>query len=361
MIRELDIENFQSHKRTALRLAPTLTALVGTSDSGKSAILRAFAWLATNRPRGNAFIRHGADSCSVAVRDGEGNEYSHRKRKASVYTWNSREYNAVGPDVPPQVRDGLGVGEINIQAQFEGHFLIGDAPGRIASAINSATRLEDADAARSRLESRRREAERGRAAAAEELAGAKRGLKRYARLPEYEALCRSAKEAGRMAAEARGRADGLGSSLADLSAAKGRLARLPDPSRLEAILAAIRAKRGALAEAERRADGLRGTLAGLAGVRGLLEAPESEAELERTIAEARDAADRLGAARARRGGLRTAIAAWRAAYDDWREMEGGMAEAQRRYNEALAELDTCPMCGQGLDEAAKRNVLEAAG
>ncbi len=56
-IKELHIREFQSHEATALQFHPGLNVLVGPSDSGKSAIVRALRWCLHNEPRGEAFIR----------------------------------------------------------------------------------------------------------------------------------------------------------------------------------------------------------------------------------------------------------------------------------------------------------------
>ena len=67
MIKEIDIVNFQSHKSTHLDLVPGVNVIVGASDSGKSAIIRALRWLIWNRPVGDAFISHWADGGFVNI------------------------------------------------------------------------------------------------------------------------------------------------------------------------------------------------------------------------------------------------------------------------------------------------------
>ena len=66
-IRHLIIENFQSHAHTEIELAPSLTVLVGESDTGKSAVIRALRWLLLNEPRGREFIRAGTTECRVTA------------------------------------------------------------------------------------------------------------------------------------------------------------------------------------------------------------------------------------------------------------------------------------------------------
>ena len=60
MIKQINIKNFQSHKSTQLKLDPGVNVIVGSSDSGKTAIIRAYLWVVDNRPLGNAFVSHWA-------------------------------------------------------------------------------------------------------------------------------------------------------------------------------------------------------------------------------------------------------------------------------------------------------------
>ena len=52
MITKISIKNIQSHKNSTLELSPGINAIVGSSNNGKSAILRAFYWARYNRPLG---------------------------------------------------------------------------------------------------------------------------------------------------------------------------------------------------------------------------------------------------------------------------------------------------------------------
>ena len=55
MIQTGVIRNFQSHKKSILNLSKGVNVIVGKTDSGKSAIIRALRWLFTNTPSGDAF------------------------------------------------------------------------------------------------------------------------------------------------------------------------------------------------------------------------------------------------------------------------------------------------------------------
>ncbi|MDO5041249.1 MAG: AAA family ATPase [Peptoniphilus sp.] len=66
-ISKLEIENFQSHKYTLLDFDKGLNVIVGNSDSGKTAIIRAIKWALYNEPQGDYFIRQGDKNISVSV------------------------------------------------------------------------------------------------------------------------------------------------------------------------------------------------------------------------------------------------------------------------------------------------------
>lgn len=103
-LKRLCIENFQSHERTEIRFADGLNVLIGPSDSGKSAILRALRWVLFNQPRGTEYIRIGADKCRVILTMSDGTEIV-RERSASI-----NRYIVRTPDGKEQVLEGFGSG-----------------------------------------------------------------------------------------------------------------------------------------------------------------------------------------------------------------------------------------------------------
>ena len=55
MLDKIKITNFQNHIDTDFTLHPKITVITGASNSGKTAVARAFEWFSANRPRGFAF------------------------------------------------------------------------------------------------------------------------------------------------------------------------------------------------------------------------------------------------------------------------------------------------------------------
>ena len=156
MLKHLSIQNFQSHKDTDIDFDPKLTVLVGSSNSGKTAIIRAIRWVLTNRPRGGSFIRNGADSTVVHLDDVT--REKGRKGGDGRYMIGGEELTALGGEVPQQVKDLFAMTDTNIADQLSQHYLVLDAPGQIARTVNEAVHLEQAEQAVKSADSETRQA-----------------------------------------------------------------------------------------------------------------------------------------------------------------------------------------------------------
>ena len=71
-LRKLTVENFQSHEHSEVIFGPGLNVIVGPSDFGKLALVRALRWLFYNEPRGANFISAWARTCRVTVEMDDG-------------------------------------------------------------------------------------------------------------------------------------------------------------------------------------------------------------------------------------------------------------------------------------------------
>ncbi len=104
-IERIVIENFQSHQKTTIEPAiqGNLTVVVGPSDTGKTAIIRALKWLFYNTPNGIDFIRVGCKFARVSVFYESGHTVI-RERSAS-----KNQYKIIAPGVEaPEVFEGFG-------------------------------------------------------------------------------------------------------------------------------------------------------------------------------------------------------------------------------------------------------------
>jgi exonuclease SbcC len=153
MIKEIDIVNFQSHKSSHLELVPGVNVIVGASDSGKSAIIRALRWLIWNRPVGDAFLSHwgGLTTVNVTMENGITIERS-KGKTVNVYALieydtgsEFEEFKAFGNDVPQPIQEILNLDETNLQRQGDQPFLISNTPGEVSSYFNKVAKLDQID------------------------------------------------------------------------------------------------------------------------------------------------------------------------------------------------------------------------
>lgn len=147
MIKQLIIHNFQSHADTVLDLDLGVNLITGQSDSGKTAIIRALKWLATNRPLGDGFRSWDSkDATSVSVLLDDESLLTHRPSKY-ILTKNLEvsEWNAVGTGVPETVQQTLNISDLSWQSQMDPPFLLSDSPGEVARTLNEVADLDKID------------------------------------------------------------------------------------------------------------------------------------------------------------------------------------------------------------------------
>ncbi len=158
MIDQLKIRNFQRHDRLSLELDPRITAITGPSDAGKSSVLRAFRWLALNRPRGEGFVREGTPGAAVRLKV-DGRRLERRKKGTdNSYTIDGKVLRSFGADVPEQVQDVLKLGEVNFSGQHDPPFWFSLTPGEVGRQLNEIVDLGEIDRVTAELASRSRRA-----------------------------------------------------------------------------------------------------------------------------------------------------------------------------------------------------------
>ena len=158
MIKSVTLENFQSHKKTKLSFSSGVNVIVGTSDSGKTAILRGIRLVAENRPSGDSSRSTWGGKTSVSLEVeipfGENDcTITRVKDKAEEYWVGKTQFKAFGVSVPTEVTDTLNMGEVNLQSQMDSPFLISSTPGAVAAHFNKIAKLDKIDTATSNINS----------------------------------------------------------------------------------------------------------------------------------------------------------------------------------------------------------------
>lgn len=167
MFKTLGITNFQAHREASLTFHPGVNVITGTSDSGKTAILRSLSWLMNNRPSGDAFKNWDAPlkepvsvqleledgSCIVLERQNGKNSYTLYDKDGNPIT-----FSAIRSDVPKEIVELLNMAEYNFQSQHQSYFLIQDTPGEVAKKLNDLVGLSVIDTLFSNIASKIRKA-----------------------------------------------------------------------------------------------------------------------------------------------------------------------------------------------------------
>ena len=145
MIKSLVLKNFQSHKSSTLVFNPGVNVIVGSTDSGKTAILRALRLLIENRPSGDEFLSTWGGIMELILETEEYYITRVKGKKDNAYFLDEQEFVAFGKGVPEEIVKALNINEINLQRQLDSPFLLTSSPGEVAAHFNKVARLDQID------------------------------------------------------------------------------------------------------------------------------------------------------------------------------------------------------------------------
>lgn len=204
----VEIENFQAITKTRFEI-DGFTALVGRSNIGKSAVVRALKCALTGA-EGTDFVRHDPETCarilkgnkkckcfsSVKIHFDESNLLLWEKgdAKNQYTTWEngvSQEYSRVGknPDMPPILKgfEPIQLGSnpkelVQVSDQFTPIFLLNVTGTVVADLLSDVAKLDDINKAMKAVTRDRKKASSTRDVREKDIADIEKGLKAYATL-----------------------------------------------------------------------------------------------------------------------------------------------------------------------------------
>jgi DNA repair exonuclease SbcCD ATPase subunit len=366
----LIIENYQSHEKSVLEFGPGVNVIVGTSNSGKTAILQALNWPLRNRPLGSSFVRNGTEDASVllSVKDVDGKLSSVRRSRSKkdnyyMLNTNGREssFTSFGTDVPLEISQFLNITDLNIQEQLQPYFLVLDPPGQVAQYIRSISGLEEIDTVVSYIHQLIRKG-------TQNLDNIRSGL--VTSLATYEKYEQIDLEAFKVDIETckqlKEQYDALKQSRFDLTDC---LQSYTDVTDLLSDIGAVDYKLGLeyvllledLCETHSNLSFLRVSLNGLIEDLVKLSGVVGFPDISSYIKEA-DALDtNFNALTSLAGQLLESIEVVEIVDDDLKDLEPQEIALQKEHEELQNQLDRCPYCGQDLGTIAKKVLLRNNG
>lgn len=144
MIRQIRLTNFQAHRSLTLTLTPGLNVVIGPSDTGKSAIIRALRFTALHESA-TGLTTHGETDLQVGILTPLGGVVRFKNSKEYGYKVGQEKFLACAKQQPKAVSDRLMLTVVNFQGQMDSVFLLALTGGQLAKEINKIVALEDID------------------------------------------------------------------------------------------------------------------------------------------------------------------------------------------------------------------------
>jgi exonuclease SbcC len=159
MLQGIEIKNYQSHRDTCIEFHPRMNVITGSSDFGKSAIIRAILWAIMGRPMGEAFKSWSAtDAEEVLVALEFDNEWfaKHRLKGKNFYEAGAfkGKLEAMKYEVPEVIQKISDITDYNIQTQHQPYFMLQMSSGDRAKKLNELVGLDIIDQVFKKLNSK---------------------------------------------------------------------------------------------------------------------------------------------------------------------------------------------------------------
>jgi len=154
MLEILYVQNFQSHSKLKIEFDKSITTIVGSSDIGKSAVVRALRWVCRNHPQGEVFIKDGTKGTTVKLLVDDKEVSRKRGKNENTYLLDGKEFKAFGQDVPDTISKVLNLNEINFQNQHDPPFWFSLSAGEVSRQLNAIVDLGIIDSSLSAISKR---------------------------------------------------------------------------------------------------------------------------------------------------------------------------------------------------------------
>ena len=151
MLEYIHLVNFQKHADYTRKFTEKTNFITGVNGCGKSTVLRAIMWVATNTGDSKGFIRtyeDNGDVCTSKEVSAEVGIDGHVVKR--VYSSSKNEYyvdglkiTGFGKSVPEEVVNIFKMSSLNYSEQFSSLFLLNDSGNSLATELGEVASLEE--------------------------------------------------------------------------------------------------------------------------------------------------------------------------------------------------------------------------
>ena len=146
MIASIRLINWEGHRNSYIVFSEKTNGIIGSSDCGKSSIMKAMSWVLTNRPLGDSFRSTWGGDTIIEVVTTDGHTVRRvQTNNANKYFVDNLELKAFGTNVPDEVIQCLNMSDLNIAKQFSSFCLLSETAGEVSRKLNKAANLDKID------------------------------------------------------------------------------------------------------------------------------------------------------------------------------------------------------------------------
>lgn len=350
MIDSLHLTNFQVHKSSHLKFDKGINVIAGSSDAGKSSIIRGLLWLLTNKPSGESFRTWGSTGNIIVSASIDGKSVSKTRRSGkNTYSIGGTKYEATGTELFPELLEATRINEYNYQTQHQQYFLLQDSPGKVAEKINQVVGLDIIHRVASFLKSRLSEKKKLSVSISADIESKNKELIDYDNLEEIENLIQEIEDYETTISAVEAEKNTIGLILHRINLNQEKMDELPDYTGIEKTIREIRIN---IEKYDKIADQMREIKAMVGSIRvknRKLDTIPDYTGIEDTLKAIRDNISKEEKTIAQKNTLARQVASLGTLYGREADAEKKLKEATTKHNELIKKLGVCPLCGAKMD------------
>ena len=222
MIHQVHFKNVQKHKDLTLNFIEGLNVITGSTDSGKTSLLRGLLFALNNRGTSDKLLTWNAKEGSVEISI-DGNQITRSFGKENAYYLNGERFTAFRKDVPAPISSIVNMDNINIQNRRDMPFMVYATASSNAEQFSTMLDLTEIQNTVDNLKSKVKKAKEKKEVLDEKLKSVEKELEQYSELEtaskRFSALCERADKLSSY----RNRATELAASLQEIQLLSKRL------------------------------------------------------------------------------------------------------------------------------------------